>query len=102
MIFDTFLGRGAQRPFTSLTEQEILALAISSEEEDGRIYADYAARLRGDYPSSAAIFDGMAAEEHGHRRALIDEHRRRFGEHIPLIRHEHIAGYYARRPVWLM
>ncbi|MBM6593867.1 iron exporter MbfA [Microvirga pudoricolor] len=102
MIFDTFLGRGVQRPFTSLTEQEILALAISSEEEDGRIYADYAARLRGDYPSSAAIFDGMAAEEHGHRRALIDEHRRRFGEHIPLIRREHIAGSFARRPVWLM
>ena len=57
--------------------------------------------LRADYPASAAVFDGMAAEEDGHRQRLIEIHRARFGEMIPLIRREHVAGFYARRPVWL-
>jgi rubrerythrin len=91
-----------RRRFADLSEQEVLALAISSEEDDARIYRQYAERLRADYPDSAAVFDGMAAEEDGHRRQLIDLHRQRFGEVIPLIRREHVAGYYARRPVWLM
>jgi rubrerythrin len=78
-----------------------LALAISSEEDDARIYRSYAERLRGDYPASAAVFDGMAREEDGHRQRLIDLHRDRFGEVIPLIRREHVAGHYARKPVWL-
>jgi erythrin-vacuolar iron transport family protein len=91
-----------RRRFMDLSEQEILALAISSEEDDARIYRTYAERLRADYPASAAIFDGMAAEEDDHRRRLIDKHRERFGDHIPLIRREHVSGYYARRPVWLM
>ncbi len=90
-----------RRRFSDLTEQEILALAISSEEDDARIYRHYAERLRGDFPASAAIFDGMAEEEDGHRAALIELHQKRFGEVIPLIRREHVAGYYARRPVWL-
>ncbi|KPP93178.1 MAG: ferrous iron exporter MbfA [Rhodobacteraceae bacterium HLUCCA08] len=91
----------ARRRFSDLSEQEILALAISSEEDDARIYRSYAARLRDDYPDSAKVFDGMAGEEDDHRRRLIELHRRRFGETIPLIRREHVAGYYARKPVWL-
>jgi rubrerythrin len=92
----------SRRRFSDLSEQDILALAISSEEDDARIYRTYAERLRADYPASAAIFDGMAAEEDTHRRRLIEKHQERFGEVIPLIRREHVAGYYARRPVWLM
>ncbi|KQI68277.1 hypothetical protein AN189_10670 [Loktanella sp. 3ANDIMAR09] len=94
-------GFNQRRRFADLTEQEVLALAISSEEDDGRIYRSYAEMLRTDYPASAAVFDGMAAEEDGHRRRLIDLHRARFGEVIPLIRREHVSGFYARRPVWL-
>ena len=90
-----------RRRFSDLSEQEILALAISSEEDDGRIYRSYAQALRSDYPGSAAVFEGMAAEEDGHRQRLIEMHRARFGEVIPLIRREHVAGFYARRPVWL-
>ncbi|MBE9636757.1 iron exporter MbfA [Salipiger mangrovisoli] len=91
-----------RRHFRDLSEQEVLALAISSEEDDARIYRSYAERLRPEYPDTAAIFDGMAEEEDGHRRALINLHRMRFGEVIPLIRREHVAGFYARRPVWLV
>jgi erythrin-vacuolar iron transport family protein len=91
----------SRRRFTDLTDQEVLALAISSEEDDARIYRSYGERLRTDYPASAAIFDGMALEEDGHRQRLIDLHRARFGEVIPLIRREHVAGFYARSPVWL-
>jgi rubrerythrin len=91
-----------RRQFKDLTEQEVLALAISSEEDDGQIYRNYAERLRSEFPDSAKIFDGMAVEEDGHRASLIAMHRKRFGEVIPLIRREHVAGYYARRPVWLI
>ena len=91
-----------RRRFRDLSEQEILALAISSEEDDARIYRSYAERLRTDFPDTAAMSDGMAAEEDGHRRRLIDLHEARFGTIIPLIRREHVAGYYARRPVWLI
>jgi rubrerythrin len=95
------LGFG-RRPFDSLSEQEILALAISSEEDDARIYRAYADGLRDAFPASASVFDDMAAEEDGHRSALVDLHRRRFGERIPLIRREHVRGYYERRPDWLV
>jgi rubrerythrin len=91
-----------RRRFDDLTEQEVLALAISSEEEDGRIYATYAAKLREAYPASAAVFDGMAAEEGEHRRTLIDLYRRRFGDIIVPIRREHVRDFYTRRPVWLV
>ncbi|MEY4982212.1 MAG: hypothetical protein RIR62_478 [Pseudomonadota bacterium] len=94
-------GLSTRRRFSDLAEQEILALAISSEEDDARIYRSYGERLRADYPATAAVFDGMAAEEDQHRQRLIDLHRARFGEVIPLIRREHVAGHYARRPVWL-
>ena len=95
-------GLSNRRRMNDLSEQEVLALAISSEEDDARIYRSYAERLRADFPGSAAIFDGMAAEEDTHRQRLIDLHTARFGEVIPLIRREHVAGAYARRPVWLI
>ena len=95
-------GFAHRRRFKDLSEQEVLALAISSEEDDARIYRSYAELLREDYPASAAVFDGMAVEEDGHRHRLIDLHRDRFGEVIPLIRREHVSGFYARRPVWLV
>ncbi|UWQ18177.1 iron exporter MbfA [Jannaschia sp. M317] len=91
-----------RRRFRDLSEQEVLALAISSEEDDARIYRSYAEHLRADFPDSATVFDGMAAEEDTHRRRLIDLHEARFGHVIPLIRREHVAGFYARKPVWLV
>lgn len=92
----------SRRRFDSLTEQEILALAISSEEDDARIYSAYADGLREEFPASAAVFDGMADEENQHRRRLIDLHKQRFGEQIPLLRREHVRGYYERKPDWLV
>jgi rubrerythrin len=100
-MLSRFFGFG-RRDFSSLSEQEILALAISSEEDDGRIYSAYADGLRADFPQSAKVFDEMAEEEAHHRDVLIDMHRRRFGEKIPLIRREHVRGYYERRPDWLV
>ena len=88
--------------FKDLSEPEILALAISNEETDGRVYADFAARLKDDYPATAQVFKEMEAEEDNHRRQLIDEFRRRFGEHIPLIRREDVKGFITRKPVWLI
>jgi rubrerythrin len=88
------------RSFDSLTEREILALAISSEEEDGRIYADFAEGLREEYPDSAHVFRDMAQEEDEHRRRLIDTYVERFGSHIPLIRRQDVSGFVARRPIW--
>ena len=95
-------GFSGRRQFRDLSEQEILALAISSEEDDAQIYRSYAERLRSDFPGTAKIFEGMAAEEDEHRRRLIDLHKKRFGDTIPLIRREHVAGYYARKPIWLV
>jgi rubrerythrin len=94
-------GFSNRKRFSDLSEAEILALAISSEEDDAAIYRTFAQDLRADYPASAAVFDGMAVEEDGHRQRLIELYRVRFGEVIPLIRREHVAGYYARQPVWL-
>jgi erythrin-vacuolar iron transport family protein len=95
-------GVAFRRQFKNLTEQEILALAISSEEDDGRIYRWYAQLLAAGFPQSAKALEEMAGEEDNHRAALTEEHRRRFGETIPLIRREHVAGFYHRRPVWLI
>ncbi|WP_108260889.1 iron exporter MbfA [Mangrovicoccus ximenensis] len=91
----------SKKRFADLSDKEIIALAISSEEDDERIYRGYADYLRQEYPASAAVFDGMAEEETGHRQMLIDLFRSRFGEVIPLIRREHVTGFYNRRPVWL-
>ena len=89
------------RKFDSLSEREILALAISLEEEDERIYADYAEGLSQNFPASAAVFDGMREEESGHRRRLIELFRKTFGEHIPLIRRHDVKGFLTRQPMWL-
>jgi rubrerythrin len=89
------------KKFDDLTEQEILALAISLEEEDERVYADFAEGLRQDYPASAAVFAGMQKEESEHRRRLIELYREKFGEHIPLIRRQDVRGFVTRKPVWL-
>jgi rubrerythrin len=90
------------RNFRDLSEPEILALAITLEEQDGRIYGDFADGLRETYPASAAMFDEMQKEESDHRARLIDQFRQRFGEHIPLIRREDVKGFVQRRPVWLI
>src|SRR5215475_9672500 len=90
------------RNFDSLSEREILALAISLEEEDERVYADFAEGLRQSFPASAAVFDGVRDEESGRRRRLIEQYQRRFGMHIPLIRRQDVKGFVQRRPVWLI
>jgi len=88
--------------FNALTEKEILALAISLEEEDERVYADFAEGLRQQYPGSAAIFAGMREEESEHRRKLIELYRQKFGEHIPLVRRQDVKGFVPRKPIWLV
>jgi rubrerythrin len=88
--------------FSDLSERDILALGITLEEEDGRIYGDFAAGLRENYPASAEVFDQMQREESEHRARLIQLYRERFGEHIPLIRREDVKGFVQRRPVWLV
>ncbi|GAB6038545.1 iron exporter MbfA [Fundidesulfovibrio butyratiphilus] len=89
------------KKFTDLTEQEVLALAITLEEEDERIYADFASGLRESFPGTAQVFDTMQQEEVGHRRLLTELYRRKFGDHIPLIRRQDVSGFVGRKPVWL-
>src|ERR1700729_2375020 len=89
------------RSFQSLSEQDILALAISLEEEDARIYGDFAEGLKADAPATAAVLKEMLAEEDGHRHRLIELYRQKFGEHIPLIRRQDVKGFYTRKPLWL-
>ena len=95
-----FRFAGAKRSFTELTEREVLALAISSEEEDARIYADFAEGLRDDYPATARLFTDMSAEESEHRRRLIDLFVSKFDDHVPFIRGQDVRGWIRRRPVW--
>lgn len=88
--------------FNDLSEREILALAISLEEEDARVYADFAEGLRQNFAASASVFDSMQTEESEHRRRLIELYRQKFGEHIPLIRRQEVKGFVQRTPVWLV
>src|ERR1700736_5054166 len=88
--------------FNELSEREILALAISLEEEDERVYADFSEGLRQDFPASATVFDSMRKEESGHRRRLIELYQQKCGEHIPLIRRQDVKGFVQRVPVWLV
>jgi rubrerythrin len=90
------------KKFKELTERQILALGIQLEEEDSRVYGEFAEGLRETYPATAKVFEEMQAEESRHRQALIDMHRKRFGEHIPLIRRQDVKGFIERRPVWLV
>jgi rubrerythrin len=87
--------------FADLNEQQILALAISNEDEDNRIYRSFADALRGAYPDTADMYDKMAQEEIGHRDMLLDLHRKKFGDFLPLIRRQDVKGFVARRPIWL-
>src|SRR4051812_30267542 len=89
------------RSFESLSEQEVLALAIALEEEDARIYADFADGLRTNFPASAEMFERMREEEVTHRSRLFEAYRQKFGEHIPHIRREDVKGFIRRRPIWL-
>jgi len=86
--------------FRDLNEAQILALAITAEEEDARIYRDFAESLHTDFPATAELFTKMAGEEDGHRHRLIELYRQRFGEHIPLIRRQDVKGFVVRRPSW--
>jgi rubrerythrin len=90
-----------RKTLKDLAVQEVLALAIQSEEEDRRIYADLAERMRKDYPATAQSLQAMHDEEDGHRHRLISLYRERFGEHIPLIRREDVKGFITRKPLWL-
>jgi Uncharacterized conserved protein len=90
------------RSFESLNEREILALAISLEEEDARIYDDFAEGLQENYPEQAKKFAAMRRDEDSHRHRLLNLYRERFGEHIPLIRRGDVRGFVRRRPVWLV
>jgi erythrin-vacuolar iron transport family protein len=87
--------------FADLSEQEVLALAISNEDEDSRIYRSFADRLRSPYPDTADMYDKMAQEEIGHRDMLLELHRKKFGDFLPLIRRQDVKGFVERRPIWL-
>ena len=90
------------KKFEDLTEREVLALAISLEEEDERVYSDFAEGLRQDYPGTTSVFEGMREEESGHRRRLLELYRQKFGEHIPLIRRQDVRGFVQRPAMWLV
>jgi rubrerythrin len=90
------------RTFDSLSEKELLALAISQEEEDARIYDDFAEGLKDDHPVAAEEFRKMRADEDGHRHRLLELYRQKFGEHIPLVRRHDVKGFVKRTPVWLV
>ena len=91
-----------KKAFKDLTEKEIIALAIASEEEDGRIYGEFADALRESYPATAAMFEEMREEEAVHRDRLLAMFKERFGDHIPHIRRENVKGFLTRRPTWLV
>jgi rubrerythrin len=90
------------KAFSDLTEQEILALAIASEDDDARTYASFAHHLREKFPASANVFVEMAEEEHEHRRRLTEAYQKKFGDFIPLIRRGDVSGFVKHKPVWLM
>ena len=90
------------KAFSELEPREILALAIGLEEEHGRIYGEYAVGLRESFPASAKVFEEMAEEENEHRRWLIDVFRRKFGDHIPLIRRQDVKGFVHHEPIWMI
>src|SRR5437773_3701104 len=87
------------KKFKDLSEKEILAIAIAAEEEDGRIYGEFADALRDEYPSTAQMFEEMRQEEVIHGDRLFALLRQRFGDHIPLIRRENVKGFLTRKPV---
>ncbi len=91
----------SQKAFAELNDREVLALAIQNEEEDSRVYREFAEGLRADYPASAKVFDEMAEEESEHRRRLLELFKERYGSYIPLIRREDVRGFIRRKPIWM-
>src|SRR5581483_9876589 len=89
------------KSFSSLSEREVLGVAISSEEEAGRIYMAFAEDLKDRYPDTATVFEQMAEEERGHRHRLLEMYESRFGKDLPPIRREDVSGLLRRRPIWL-
>jgi hypothetical protein len=89
------------KSFYDLSEKDILALAISLEEEDGKIYGEFAERMRPAYPKTAESLDAMREEESGHRHHLTETYRQRFGDYIPLLRRQDVKGFVDRKPIWL-
>jgi erythrin-vacuolar iron transport family protein len=87
--------------FAELTEQQLLALAISLEEQDARIYDEFYDGLKETYPDTAHMFRAMADEETGHRHRLLDIYQKKFGERLPLIRAQDVKGFIQRKPVWM-
>jgi rubrerythrin len=101
-------GRGAahdsgemSKAFTDLEEREILALAIALEEEDSRIYRDFAEKLKASHPAIASILESMCAEESAHHARLLETYKLEFGDHIPFVRRQDVKGFVKRRPIWL-
>ncbi|MBI2718029.1 MAG: rubrerythrin [Rhizobiales bacterium] len=88
------------KSFSDLSEQEILALAISSEDDDARAYSGFAHALMDSYPASAKVFIEMAEEEHEHRRWLSELYQKKFGDFIPLIRRSDVIGFVRHKPAW--
>src|SRR6201996_6883728 len=89
------------KTFADLSEREVLAVAIASEEEDSRIYMSFAEDLTERYPESAKLFEQMAEEEKGHRHRLLEIYEQRFGQNLPPIRRDNVKGFLRRRPIWL-
>src|SRR3977135_4140799 len=89
------------KKLADLTEREVLAVAISGEEEDSRIYMSFAEDLAERYPESARIFEEMAEEEKGHRHMLLEIHETRFDTNLPPMRRKNVKGFLRRRPIWL-
>jgi rubrerythrin len=89
------------KSFNELSEKEILALAISQEEEDGKIYGEFAERMRPNFPKTADALAAMRDEESNHRHQLIETYRQKFGDYIPLLRRQDVRGFVNRKPIWL-
>jgi rubrerythrin len=89
------------KSFKELSEKEILALAISQEEEDGRIYGEFAERMRPTHPKTAEALAAMRDEESSHRHQLMETYRQKFGDYIPLIRRQDVKGFVSRKPIWM-
>src|SRR6201989_364567 len=104
MVFAVLRPKGPTpvKRFSDLSEQEVLALAITNEEEDSRIYRGFAEGLREQFPASAKVFDEMADEEVRHRTMLFDLYRTKFGEYLPLIRRQDVKGFIQNKPLWLV
>jgi rubrerythrin len=89
------------RPFHELNEQEVLALAITSEEDDSRIYGQFAERLKERYPATARTLIMMRDEELGHAHRLMETFKASYGENLPFVRRQDVKGFLTRKPLWL-